>query len=77
MGEKDLMMIIYGYNPLTRKFVGVHQPTGPYFDRAYAVKKYALPQRDFTVFNGVKVAKRGTSKAQYMQIPVTPLNKPV
>ena len=77
MGEKDLMLIIYGYNPLTRKFVGVHWPTGPYFDRELAYKKYALPKRPYIVFEGLRVDRMRTSNSEIMQLPVTPLNKPI
>ena len=73
--QKFSICFIYGKNEATKKFVGVYHTKDGRFDIDAALKRYCLPRRTYTLCEPGEKPVTRTSMQDYMQLPMTPLNK--
>ena len=68
------IVFMYGFNNNTQKIFGMWQRIGPKFDIDAAIRRYALPQRPYTVIKQDRAPCDYFNDYKFMQVPLMPLN---
>ena len=75
--RQTMVCIVYGYDSFNRKYFGVLKDITAGFDMKSFLRRYLLPEREYTFIQANNVAIKATNTNKNMMLPLWPMNPKV